>query len=165
MIVSMTKRIVICTPMKTGTNSLLAALVRPGEFEHVRPTHGVEYETGAGWRRVLVVRDPYERLWSQFQYMSRRANEFDRFPGDSDFSRFLHFHRAQRLDPQLGWNCSRIADAFRPTEVWKLEEIGRWMPRLNASPSRPARFSKRDLKFMRPYALPDCERFGYEVRE
>jgi hypothetical protein len=132
-IVSTARKIIIATPTKTGTESLMQMLTIDGQFDYINPKHSIEYPMLDGWRRVLVVRDPYERLQSMYLFAIAHggkkglnfASKHCRNENGEwcSFSDFLKFHRKMIKHPTWGFNYSQICEVFKPNEIWKLDRL------------------------------------------
>lgn len=206
MIISKKLKIVICTPTKTGAQSAIAALcnrnVKQPVFEYVLPKHAIVAKGMTTWRRILMVRNPYRRLQSMYlfgilhggskghSFSSKKCR--DENGGEwCDFTTFLKFQSAIK-HPTWGWNYTKIAAAFTPNEIWKVEELDQCIgefanvcdiPRCYACGTPHAaisnnaahdlfwirnakpstRFTKQGLKIAASFTDPDCERFDYPL--
>lgn len=130
MILALDNSWAICTPKKTGSQSLGVALSSVGE---VAPDpHATEWD-GVG-RRLLVVRHPYDRLNSMFWFqLAEGCTPFGVRPDPA-----VWMERFLALRPQ-SWKAglsewlltqSEIASRFRPESVLRFEDglgrIARW---------------------------------------
>jgi hypothetical protein len=112
----------ICLPKKTGSQSLVGACEAAGVARVEGEWHGADW-AGTG-RRLMVVRDPRERLASMY-WFAVSGQHWDWGPGGPAewFGRFL----ARRTNPKAGdreWVTSQreLAAVFRPDEVFRLED-------------------------------------------
>lgn len=185
------RKIVISTPTKTGSEMLKVMLVKDNQFVYTRPQHSYDWPKKEEWRRILTIRDPYDRLRSMYFWSCRRNYHFAaKFCNKPDgthatFSEFLKFHSTYE-HPTWGWNFSRIADYFGATEFWRLENITDHLkefvtPSWNVCPhcnvpilpqtnkgipqkGYDAVWTPEDYAVVKPFVVADCERFGYPLR-
>lgn len=105
----------ICMPKKTGSQSLVGACAGVAE---VSDYHGCEW--GGAGERLMVVREPKERLASMYWWSKKEAN-FNPGPGGPDewLERF-----ADLLNKPDEWTLAQSAMAarFRPSKVFRLED-------------------------------------------
>jgi hypothetical protein len=113
----------VCLPKKVGSQSLVGMLTEDAPVARtVGEWHGATWD-GTG-RRLLVVRDPRERLASMY-WWSLAQTTWNTGPGGASewFSRFLTRRTNPKADDREWVTSQReYAAAFRPDEVFRLEE-------------------------------------------
>lgn len=111
-----------CLPKKTASQSLVGACEAAGTARVEGEWHGADW-AGTG-RRLLVVRDPRERLASMYWWSLKEQN-WNRGPGGPAewFARFREL-RAAYKPADREWVASQreLAAAFRPDVVFRLED-------------------------------------------
>lgn len=112
----------ICMPKKTGSQSLHGML--SGAAEIVGEFHGGEWE-GTG-KRVMVVREPYERLASMYWFSL--STGIGLFMGEGGAAKWLDRFVAgfawKHKPAYAEWvlSQSELAEQFRPVVVCRLED-------------------------------------------
>lgn len=112
----------ICSPKKTASQSLDGMLV-PQFGKQVGEIHGSEW-SGAG-KRVLVIRNPYERLASMF-WFALKEHVSDHRPdlGPEEWCRrvLAGQHVEKAVEREWCRNQRQHADEFTPSVVCRLED-------------------------------------------
>ena len=185
-----TLRIGIMTPPKCGTHTLHAVFCSPPWCGHavVGPTISDPAKLDRhvrvwpneldGYRKLVVVRHPLDRLVSLFLHFVRfEAAEGRGTPSFRTFCRWVVGPRPPEFGPQLlyRWNLCQWLEGAKWDAVLKVESLQadlareglavESLPRENTSfRSRPwqAFYDVELFELTRPWAEPDCERFGYE---
>lgn len=188
MLISHDNETVICTPTKTGTESISKLMVDSGHFRYTLPKHG---RAMVGSRRIMVVRDPYDRLRSMYLFGvahgGRNGINFASTHCRCDqtglwcgFEDFLIAHRDKMKAKDWVLNYTAIDELFRPHEFWRLEAINEFtkeftdqpmplknvtasMKRWKAEPAA-AEWTWRALEISSWFTEPDCSNFNYPVR-
>lgn len=112
----------ICSPKKTATQSLEGMLV-PQFASIVGEMHGSEW-AGSG-ERILVVRNPYERLASMFWFaLKSHANDYRPALGATEWCRRLLADQYVNKSVAREWsrNQLQLAAEFRPSVTFRLED-------------------------------------------
>lgn len=195
MIVSQRRKLLICSPVKTGTESLQSALLGSEDFVFILPkhtVHGKPYPVfPSTYRRILIVRDPYDRLRSMYTYSvahgGTKGVSFatkhcrDNRGNWCSFAEFLRLFRDKITSKTWRTNQTDIAEDFQPTEVWKLENLDAKVAdefkivefrRRNVSANKGiwrqcdpnANWTKENVQTAAWFNNPDCKTFDYPRR-
>ena len=186
------QKLAIMTPPKCATNSLHAGLRCPpwnGEtFVGPSPTveSGCDRHINAWpheakrYKKLVVVRDPLTRLVSLYLHWANRLAGYGR--AAASFGDFVGLVVAGggfgegMATPMYAWNLSRWLADVESDGVLRAEtlmadlaahgiERQHELPRLNQSyrgQDYGAFYTPELLERAQPWALPDCDRFGYE---
>lgn len=178
-LISDTHKFVFVHIPKTAGTSINAALGKLASFSlelHMMPNKILDaFPDTKDYLWVTVVRNPYDRLVSWYEYM--RSNESD--PNHvtvrgKTFQEFLEW----RMPVRTQWDYIKSAhiknwevlefenldECFQEfCELMKLDNI--FLPKFNRSDRTKSHYSKYyediDLDKFYPYILPDCQAFNY----
>lgn len=168
---------VICTPTKTGSQSLRSTLVKNAGFEDLKPVHSPIWN-GDEQRRILMVRNPYKRLESMYKMALRRKSWTTGYQAEVHGDTFEDFLRHHKTVTHTDWslNYTGYNSLFKPTEIWKLEDINsimeREFPTLKLAHNNnskklydcPIIWTQEAIDIAAPFVLADCILFGYQPK-
>jgi len=183
---------ILTSPSKCGTESIMS-MVKKANVPYMyyqMPKHArVVPDEFRDYTRYMVVRNPYDRMWSAYQWLRRRKwwrhDEIVQM-NFGQYCRMIYRLRDQHFDmledPTVhggmsDWlfSCSDIAMAWEPTRVWRLEDefdrmvrqlaLGVEIKHTNADKSgvQPSWSRMADAYTNGAWAIEDCEQFGYEL--
>lgn len=174
---------IICTPTKTGTEALLSVLTRRSRFgQRIMPKHRATVpDEYASFHRVLVVRNPWNRLVSMFYYLRKMHGSWGKgsFISFAEFCEYHQYRCKHKPSVDWTWNFCDYANVFQQQEVWHTENlesdcVGRFGLHFDLPPFRQinvttdrtksyeAHWTKKLRQLVAPWAEPDAEMFGYE---
>lgn len=184
------EKFVISTPTKVATESLMRlAKDYPSLLRYEPPKHS-RFAPEGYIQRIMIVRDPYDRMESAYKWLSRRK-WWDEMNG-LEFTDYLIFIRQLRrnnllylYDPRCqsqnnkmwDWifNQTDFFDVYQPTKTVRLEDGWDWlwdllgveleMPHINKATSSEIEWTAKDIKLVDDcWASDDCFAFGYKRR-
>lgn len=166
-------KFVLATPSRCGTHSFQALARSTPGMEWIPTMHSMEVpEQYDDLDRILIVRDPYDRLVSIWDLLRRwTAMWGHREMKDMTFDEFVHWFHAKRhlhmRDPKATskrapwlwlWNCTENANVFMPSQVLYLEEADLALKYLIANYGIQPK--KRDIEVMYRGNTSDNSRGG-----
>jgi hypothetical protein len=159
-LVALDKSWAICLPKKTGSQSLVGMC--EGVADVVGEYHGCEWD-GEG-ERLMVVREPKERLASMY-WWSRKEVNFNCGPGGPDewLERF-----ADLLGKPDEWTISQreMAERFKPHKVFRLEDgLRAVLDHLGIKAELQHRNRTQDAKSQRKSFAETFTRIPWRVRQ
>lgn len=173
MIIAHDRSWIVCTPTKTGSSSLLAVARRLGLGDATRPRRE-RHETDLGLepletkKRILIVRDPAERLCSTYWYVLREASGYlsdlaIQSP-EAFYAEFLRRWLDDDRRPPGAWDrtCEEYRKAFRPTMICTAASAAKI---LFSDEGVSYRMSKSNVTAHRPSVAETTSRLSDETRK
>ena len=166
-------KFVLATPSKCGTHSFKALANATTGMQWINTMHLMEVpEEYSDLDRILIVRDPYDRLVSIYNFLLHNRSQwgsnaiqgmsFDEFVEWFGGQRGLHLtdpRATSRRAPWLWlWSCSENERIFLPDTFWHLEDADECLKWLIEEYS--LRTKKRDLETMYRGNTADSYRAG-----
>lgn len=184
---------ILTSPSKCGTESVMSMVKKLGVdgLYYSMPKHArVVPDAYSEYRPYMLVRNPYDRMWSAYQWLRRRKWwEHERisrmnFGSYCKMIKDLRWDNMELLDDPAvhggmsDWlfSCTDIDSTWEPEVVFRLEDefedtaeelkLGSVIKHVNADKSgdKPKWTNAAIRLVNEAWAIEDCERFGYDLR-